>query len=194
MSGLRKMLYGSLGIASSGGGTNWVNIKFDPNTVREAISGWNWFLENASPKTGLLDETGVNTGLSIEYVSGVSWDYEQQSPNGVIDSDFPELVKKHMVYTGPNGQKTLRIGGLDNSKTYNLMFGVFYSAGGTENRSKIVIGGVDYNFSPLTTANSLGKLLISNIGPTGGFITFQIIGVVPADNYACINAVKIKQN
>lgn len=172
---------------------NWVNIKFDPNTIREPIPQWNWFLENSSPKTGLLDEAGVNSGYSIEYVSGVSWDYEQQSPS-VDDSDFPLLVQKHMVYTGPNGQKTLRIGGLDNSKTYNLLFGVFYSAGGTENRAKIVVNGTDYNFTPLTVAGSLSKCYVNNITPTGGFITFQIIGTIPMDNYACVNGMKIKQN
>lgn len=174
--------------------SQWVNIKFDPNTVRETIPNWNWFLENASPKTGLLDETGVNSGFSIEYISGVAWDYEQQSPNGVIDADFPELVKKHMVYTGPNGQKTLKIGGLDNSKTYNLLFGVFFSAGGTENRAKIVLNGTDYNFTPLAVSGSLSKCAINNISPTGGFITFQIIGTIPMDNYACVNGMKIKQN
>lgn len=174
--------------------SQWVNIKFDPNTVRETIPNWNWFLENASPKTGLLDETGVNSGFSIEYISGVAWDYEQQTPNGVIDADFPELVKKHMVYTGPNGQKTLRIGGVNNSKTYSLVFGTFFSNGGNENRASIVINGNTYAFSPLASNSSLGKLTLANVSPTSGFIIFQIIGDDPSNNYPCINGMKIKQN
>lgn len=171
----------------------WVNIKFDPTTVRESIPNWNWFLENASPKTGLLDETGVNSGYSIEKVSGSNWLYEQQTPSGT-DADFPLLVKKHMVYTDPSQSKTLRIGGLDNSKTYTLIFATFFSAGGNENRSEIVINGTPYPFNPLATNSSLGKLTFSSIAPTSGFITFQIIGADPDNSYACINGMKIKPN
>lgn len=172
---------------------NWVNIKFDPDTVRETIPNWNWYLDNASPKTGLLDEAGANSGFSIEKVSGSDWSYEQQTPSGT-DSDFPLLVKKHMVYTGPNQSKTLRIGGLDNSKTYSLVFGTFFSAGGNENRASIVINGTTYAFSPLASNSSLGKLTLASITPTSGFITFQIIGDDPVNNYACINGMRIKQN
>ena len=153
---------------------------------------WNNF--NTQPSAGtsknnLIDESGINSGLSVTFVN--KW--AGSNTTGVVTGNnsgvYPDNVMKTFYWEITNEIKTVKVGGMDSNKAYNIVF--FASRDGDGDRTTVYTIG-NKSVSLNASRNSTKTVRINGVkGDTNGELLIQMQKTSSA-SFAYINSLIIE--
>lgn len=185
----RMMVAGLKNVTAPGAGPQTINIKLD--TGQPVISGWNIWTQGNANNTGFLNTNGTSTGIKLVDLGGVF--YDVQYNNSRNDADFPDAVINRLCYTDMGGSKSMKLTGLDNSSTYDLLFCSHASDADASDYTDFIVQGVT-KFAAVDIAGVIFKTAFSKVAPSAGEITITIQGSPYNQKYGCVNGFILKEN
>ncbi len=145
------------------------------NQVLPVGAPWNSF--NNTPAAGrtisnLVNEAGVNTGISVTLVQGWGGANDLGATTGNNSGVFPDNVMRTAYFEGSNNVKTVRISGLSAGYKYNLVF--FGSRVASDNRNTTYSSG-GQSVTLNAAGNTSNTVQLNALSPNAsGIIEFNV--------------------